>query len=136
MKYHMKRSDLVEIIDINREKLRQIDYNTFMNSENLLEKALYIFICDDKERLDKVYKGDKLIEEKNSLIKDAMLYYDRDKMFLNACYNKGYSKGKTEGYNNAQTSIAKEFLKLEVPIEKIMLATALSEKEILALKNE
>lgn len=53
-----------------------------MNSENSLEKASYIFIFDDKERLDKVYKGDKLMkklsEEKNSLLDDfdAMLYYD------------------------------------------------------------
>ena len=34
-----------------------------MNSENFLEKALYIFICDGKERLDKVYKGDKLMKK-------------------------------------------------------------------------
>ena len=53
-------------------------------------------------------------------------------MFLNACYDKGYDKGKQE----ERLQIAKELLNLEVPIEKIMRATGLSEKEILTLKND
>ncbi len=145
MKYHMKRSDLVEIIDINLEKLRQIDYNTFMNSEKSLEKALYIFICDDKERLNKVYKGDKLmkklIEEKNSLLDDfdAMLYYDRDKMFENACYDKGYSKGENIGYSKGKQErnieIAKELIKKKMSIQDIVEITGLTEDDVLSLKN-
>ena len=41
-------------------------------------------------------------------------------------------------YKNIKRNIeiAKELLKLEVPIEKIMMATGLSEKEILTLKND
>ena len=61
-----------------------------------------------------------------------MLYYDRDKMFENACYDKGYSKGKQE----ERLQIAKGFLKLDVPIEKIEIATGLSKEEILNLKDE
>ena len=84
----------------------------------------------------------KLIEEKNSILDDfdALLYYDRDKMFLNACYDKGYSKGKnegkTEGYNNAQTSIAKEMLIDGVPLDKIVQFSKLSLEEVMALQNE
>ena len=52
-----------------------------MNSENLLEKALYIFICDDKERLDKVYKGDKLIEKKTVLLKMPCFIMTETKCF-------------------------------------------------------
>ena len=58
-KYHIERSDFIEIIDINLEKLRQIDYNTLVKSEGMtLEKALYLFVCDDMEKLNAIYEGD------------------------------------------------------------------------------
>ena len=146
-KYHIERSDFIEIIDINLEKLRQIDYNTLIKSDDMtLEKTLYLFVCDDIEKLNAIYEGDKLMKklmkENEDLLKnfDEMLYYDRDKMFLNACYDKGYSKGESIGYSKGKQErnieIAKELLKLEVSIEKIMMATGLSEKEILTLRND
>ena len=142
-KYHIERSDFIEIIDINLEKLRQIDYNTLVKSDDMtLEKALYLFVCDDIEKLNAIYEGDKLMKklmkENEDLLKnfDEMLYYDRDKMFLNACYEKGYDKGKQEARQERNIEIAKELLNLEVPIEKITMATGLSEKEILTLRND
>ena len=107
-----------------------------------LEKALYLFVCDDIEKLNAIYEGDKLMKklmkENEDLLKnfDEMLYYDRDKMFENACYDKGYSKGKNEGKQEERLQIAKGLLKLDVPIEKIELATGLSKEEILTFKNE
>ena len=132
-KYHIERSDFIEIIDINLEKLRQIDYNTLVKSDDMtLEKALYLFVCDDIEKLNVIYEGDKLMKklmkENEDLLKnfDEMLYYDRDKMFLNACYDKGYSKGESIGYSKGKNEgkqeerlqIARGLLKLDVPIEK------------------
>ena len=60
----------------------------------------------------------KLIEEKNSLLDDfdAMLYYDRDKMFENACYDKGYSKGENIGYSKGKQERNIEIAKYNVPI--------------------
>ena len=107
-----------------------------------LEKALYLFVCDDIEKLNAIYEGDKLMKklmkENEDLLKnfDEMLYYDRDKMFENAWYDKGYSKGKNEGKQEERLQIAKGLLKLDVPIEKIELATGLSKEEILTFKNE
>ena len=146
-KYHIERSDFIEIIDINLEKLRQIDYNTLIKSNDMtLEKALYLFVCDDIEKLNAIYEGDKLMKklmkENEDLLKnfDEMLYYDRDKMFLNACYDKGYSKGESVGYSKGKQErnkeIAKELLQLEVSLPKIMKATGLSKEEILNLKDE
>ena len=150
-KYHIERSDFIEIIDINLEKLRQIDYNTLVKSDDMtLEKALYLFVCDDIEKLNVIYEGDKLMKklmkENEDLLKnfDEMLYYDRDKMFLNACYDKGYSKGESIGYSKGKNEgkqeerlqIARGLLKLDVPIEKIELATGLSKEVILTFKNE
>ena len=82
------------------------------------------------------------MKENEDLLRDfeEMLYYDRDKMFENACYEKGYSKGKnegkTEGYNNAQMSIAKEMLIDGIPLDKIVQFSKLSLEEVIALKNE
>ena len=140
-KYHIERSDFIEIIDINLEKLRQIDYNTLIKSDDMtLEKALYLFVCDDIEKLNAIYEGDKLMKklmkENEDLLKnfDEMLYYDRDKMFLNACYDKGYSKGESIGYSKGKQErnieIAKEMLNKGMKLKDIIDITGLTEKEI------
>ena len=136
-KYHIERSDFIEIIDINLEKLRQIDYNTLIKSNDMtLEKALYLFVCDDIEKLNAIYEGDrlmkKLMKENEDLLKnfDEMLYYDRDKMFLNACYDKGYSKGESIGYSNGKQErnreIAKEMLNKVMKLKDIIDITGLT----------
>ena len=142
-KYHIERSDFIEIIDINLEKLRQIDYNTLVKSDDMtLEKALYLFVCDDIEKLNAIYEGDKLMKklmkENEDLLKnfDEMLYYDRDKMFENACYDKGYDKGKQEAIIATRKQLAKDMLIANEPIEKIVQFSKLSKEEILNLKDE
>ena len=136
-KYHIERSDFIEIIDINLEKLRQIDYNTLIKSDDItLEKALYLFVCDDIEKLNAIYEGDrlmkKLMKENEDLLKDfdEMLYYDRDKMFLNACYEKGYDKGKQEARQERNIEIAKEMVNKGMKLKDIIDITGLTEKEI------
>ena len=136
-KYHIERSDFIEIIDINLEKLRQIDYNTLVKSDDMtLEKALYLFVCDDIEKLNAIYEGDKLMKklmkENEDLLKnfDEMLYYDRDKMFLNVCYEKGYDKGKQEARQERNIEIAKEMLNKGMKLKDIIDITGLTEKEI------
>ena len=136
-KYHIERSDFIEIIDINLEKLRQIDYNTLIKSDDMtLKKALYLFVCDDIEKLNAIYEGDKLMKklmkENEDLLKnfDEMLYYDRDKMFLNACYEKGYDKGKQEARQERNIEIAKEMLNKRLNLKDIRDITGLTEKEI------
>ena len=136
-KYHIERSDFIEIIDINLEKLRQIDYNTLIKSDDMtLKKALYLFVCDDIEKLNAIYEGDKLMKklmkENEDLLKnfDEMLYYDRDKMFLNACYEKGYDKGKQEARQERNIEIAKEMLNKRMKLKDIIDITGLTEKEI------
>ena len=101
-----------------------------------LEKALYLFVCDDIEKLNAIYEGDKLMKklmkENEDLLKnfDEMLYYDRDKMFLNACYEKGYDKGKQEARQERNIEIAKEMLNKRMKLKDIIDITGLTEKEI------
>ena len=107
-----------------------------------LEKALYLFVCDDIEKLNAIYEGDKLMKklmkENEDLLKDfdEMLYYDRDKMFENACYEKGYEKGKQEARQERNQELAKDMIIANEPIEKIVQFSKLSKEEILNLKDE
>ena len=101
-----------------------------------LEKALYLFVCDDMEKLNAIYEGDKLMKklmkENEDLLKDfdEMLYYDRDKMFENACYEKGYAKGKQEARQERNEEIVKEMLNKGMELQDIIDITGLTEKEI------
>ena len=89
-------------------------------------------MCDDIEKLNVIYEGDKLMKklmkENEDLLKDfdEMLYYDRDKMFENACYEKGYAKGKKE----RNEEIVKEMLNKGMELQDIIDITGLTEKEI------
>lgn len=84
-KIHKIRDELITIYDINLEKLKEIDYNEIKKGKSYnLEKLLYIFVCNDKDRLDKVYIGDEIMnkvrEKCNDYIKvlDDMLYYNEE----------------------------------------------------------
>ena len=74
-KYNIVRDKLLTIYDINLAFLNSLDYNEIMKGNILsLEKMLYIFICDNKTLLDKVYKGDKVMEK----VRDNFDYYRND----------------------------------------------------------
>ena len=82
---HKKRNDFINIIDINVDFLRNMDYTEIEKKEkNSLERLLYIFVCNDKEKRNKLYVGDdvmKKVEEKLSVLTEYFadeLYYDKE----------------------------------------------------------
>ena len=81
-KSHKKRDFGMYIVDINLEYLENKDYNE-VKEGSILEKLLYIFVCNDERTLDEVYKGNKLMKEVKKEIKeltgdfDSLLYYDK-----------------------------------------------------------
>ena len=62
--------------------LLNIDYNKIIEENYNLEKILYIIIYKDKNILDYIYNGDKIIEkvrqesENIKRVLDEILYYD------------------------------------------------------------
>lgn len=132
-KLHEKRNDFLTIIDINVDFLNKIDYTKLMEEkEYSLEKLLYIFVCNKKEVLDKLYLKNEIMEnvrEKLSALTedfDKELYYDREEL-INACsYEEGYKKRNLE--------IAEYMLKDNIPKELISKYTGLKEEEINSLK--
>ena len=133
---HIVDSNLVEIYHINLPKLREIDYNE-MEDASELEKILYLFVCDDKEKLSELYEGDELMSEvmkdADKIIEtlDSLLYYNSDR--LNKLSREDAVK---EGRTEEKVVIAKKMLQDKMHLDIISKYTGLSQEEILNLKEE
>lgn len=129
---HEKRSDFLTIIDINLEYLRKLDYNEIKKEEaNSLEKLLYIFVCEDNKKREKLYSDDNLMDKVNEKLENlteefGSLYYDKEQ------YRKDviYELGETDGAKNKAKEIAKKMLSKGKSIEEIMEFTELSKEDI------
>lgn len=101
-KYNLERSDLLEIYDINMEYLRKISYNQVKKlSSSNLKRLLYILICEDKDKRDRLYRGDEMMEKVNDelyhLTEDGVLYYDVEEFHNREAHEIGMTKGIEEG---------------------------------------
>ena len=130
---HKKRSDLISIIDINVDFLKDMDYTEIMKGENSLEKLLYILVCDDKDIINKLCLGDAIMEEVKKKIFELTeddwkeLYYNPEEIINEYSFDKGVEHERKE--------IAKNLLELNISISDIMKATNLTIEEINEIKN-
>lgn len=132
---HEVRDNFITIVDIDVDFLSKIDYTKIKEEESdSLEKLLYIFVCDNKERLDEVYIGDKIMDkvrEKISCLTDDFaegLYYDREELMKEAAKEMVEEEKALE--------IAKNLLNMDMNIEDIAKATGLTTIEIKRLQKE
>ena len=143
-KYHLRRNNFIQITDINVDFLAKLDYNKIKMRKDSLEKLLYIFICYDKEKLDKLYLGDRIMDSvRNKLTYvtedfPETIYYNREEYEERVAYElgmqDGLEKGIKEGMANTKLELAKSMLEDKVSIEKIMKYTNLTKEEIESLK--
>lgn len=81
---HEEIHPMFEIYDINLAKILDKDYTIVKEDKESLEKLLYLLICNDKEKMNKVYDGDdfmaKIIREVNAQTDefDKLLFYNRE----------------------------------------------------------
>ena len=149
---HKKRDELITIYDINLEYLKKIDYNKIIERNYNLEKILYIFICNNKNILDYIYKGDRVM---NKVRKDAevitrglddILYYDpvmleeqaneyERKIAREEGFNEGREEGKKEGIKENQKEMIKNMLDKNMDLNLISDITKISIKEIEKMKE-
>lgn len=149
---HKKRDELITIYDINLEYLKKIDYNKIIERNYNLEKILYIFICNNKNILDYIYKGDKVMEkvrEDAEVITrglDDILYYDpvmleeqaneyERKIAREEGFNEGREEGKKEGIKENQKEMIKNMLDKNMDLNLISDITKISIKEIEKMKE-
>lgn len=162
VKEHEEVHPMFEIYDINLAKILDKDYTIVRKDKESLEKLLYLLICNDKEKIDKVYDGDEFMAKIIREVKtqedefDKLFYYNReildDEMTLEEARDEalaegraeglkegraeGLKEGKAEGVKQGKIDIAKAMLKENCVIELIAKVTNLSIKDIEKLKEE
>ena len=140
--YHKIRSDKIEIIDINLDYLRKVDYNDI--KKNSLESDLYFLIEENQEMLRKLYEGDGIMismqKEVTSLMGciDDYFYYDKKHLEQSEAYQNGLADGKKSGIAEGQKlgqkesklAIAKKMLQAGVSETFICRMTGITKKEL------
>ena len=135
---HKKRDDLINIIDINVDFLKDMDYTEIMKGENSLEKLLYILVCNDEMIINKLCFGDdimeKVIDKIFELTEDDWeeLYYDPEEILKEYSFDKGVEKGIEQG----KKEIAKIMLEKNMSIEEVIEITNLTLEEVNEIKNK
>ena len=141
------RDEMITIYDINLEYLNKIGYNEIIERDYNLEKILYIFICNKKEELDYIYKGDKVMEKvredfdhiKRAL--DEMLYYNPEELERQADEyerdmarkegrEEGHKQGLEEGRIEERIKIIINLYNSSLSIDEISNITRISRDEV------
>ncbi len=133
---HQIRNDCLKIVDINLDFLAEMNYNNLEKYESdSLERLLYVFVCNNKDVLDKVYVGDEIMEKVKDQLYDLdenldnYLFYDREEYMKESLYSTGFVDGKAEGREEGKQSIITRMLE-DMPIEEVSKITKLSIEEI------
>ena len=141
--FHLKRDDLVEVIDINLDFLSEIMYTDIKKlDEKDLKWLLYIFVCSDEQERKELYQKNHFMRMVYMKMDDftkglnEMLYYDHEEFQKNAAYHQGQKDGIEIGSKEKQLEIAKEMLLENIEISIISKITKLSIKEIEELRKE
>ena len=134
----LKRNLGIHYIDINLEYLQKLGYNDIINKKEI-EKACYIFVCQNEEILDRIYGDSYMSEfkkeaEKLSSELDEMFYYDKEKLDQEIAFNNGLTRGKKEGIEKGikegKIEIVKKMLSRGDSLDDIKEITGLSKEEI------
>ena len=133
----------LEIWEFNMDRIMQIWYD---NNESEIEKYKHLIMLDSNlDELEKLSKGDDLVEEFKEEIKElnenetytSWLTPEEDAEFiLNTEKSISYDEGLEKGKKNKQIEIAKNLLKTNLIFEDISKATGLSIEELEKIKNE
>ena len=122
VKEHEEVHPMFEIYDINLAKILDKDYTIVRKDKETLEKILYLLICNDKEKIDKVYDGDEFMAKIIREVKtqedefDKLFYYNReildDEMTLEEAKKEAreeaLAEGRAEGLKEGKAEGLKE----------------------------
>lgn len=113
VKEHEEVHPMFEIYDINLAKILDKDYTIVRKDKESLEKLLYLLICNDKEKIDKVYDGDEFMAKIIREVKtqedefDKLFYYNReildDEMTLEEARDEALAEGRAEGLKEGRS---------------------------------
>lgn len=132
-KHHLKESDMIHKIHINLAKLRKEEYTKVIDGTDRLKKDLFFFTCNDKEKINEVYKGDKLMEkvydEANQIAgnQEMNLYFSDEELI---------EMDKKHYIRENLKQVISNMIKLNMPIDTISKVTDLSIPEVETIIKE
>ena len=138
-KYKISYNDIIQIIHVNIDYLREIDYNEIMKGNNKLMLDLYFLTCNNDKKLELVYREDELMKD---VIEEAKRVAGYEKMDLYISdeemrkqdeeffREEGYKLGIEKGIEQGKVEIARNMYKENVPIELISKYTNMSIDEL------
>ena len=138
-KYHLPYNDKIEMVHLNLDYLRKVDYNEIRKGENKLMRDVYFLACNDENILNEVYLKDNLMKEiveetkKIAGIEKMDLYLTDEEMIKQDqefIRKQGFKEGAKKGAYDKQVEIAKKMLNEKMPIDLIIKITNLSKEEI------
>ena len=144
-KHHVVYDDSIHFVHINLDYLRKIDYNEIIKDE--LMKTLYFLICDDEEKITKLYGDDDLMEK---IVKEAKQIAGTQKMHLyltdeemrkqdqDFYYQKGVDDGIEQGILSNQRKIVLNMFKKKFTCDVIseVVGIPISEVRQIVLEND
>ena len=128
--------DIFEIVHINMDYFEDVWYHGDIEKEN---PFLMLLAAPSEDQMDKISKGDKIMEELSKKVKKLnqdpdildVIIENEDEIINNTLYEKGIS----QGIEQKAEEIAKKLLKNNVDLDIIANSTGLSKKQIKELQN-
>ena len=134
---NQKYIDNLQIVEINMDYLKKLWY---AKDEKVNEYIHVLMLCLEKEELTKlrnerkdddiIMDYEKAMNKMNSNFKFNWDYEEDNKILANSFRLEGYEKGMKK----KQVEIAKNLLKINLPIDKIVEVTNLSEAQVQKLR--
>ena len=103
---HLIEDNFIHKYHINLAKLKKISYNKIKEADNKLGWLLYFLICDKRELLKDIYKGDKFMEDVVKEAREIAGDFDMDlyipeeevqRRDIEEAVNRGYQEGIEKG---------------------------------------
>ena len=122
-KSHKKiHDDIFEIVYINMDYFEDIWYHGGIEKEN---PFLMLLAAPTEKQMEKISKGDKIMEELNDKVKKLnedpdildIIIEDEDEIIANSLFEKGISQGVSQGIEQRNIEIAKKMLEEESNID-------------------
>ena len=123
--------DIFEIVHINMDYFKEVWYHGDIKKEN---PFLMLLAADAEDKMDKISKGDRIMEEVSKKVKKLnqdqdildVIIENEDELIRNTLYEKGIQKG----IEQTKFETAKKMLADGLDISVISKYTGLSEKDI------
>ena len=132
-------TDDIQIYYIRLDLLDKLNYNVGISDEEFLDILRYLKAKgeDERQKLKEKWRTIMTMDEfMNALLSDEVMNEERSIFKKARDYGReeGIDIGKNEGKKEERILIAKELLKIGIPLEKITIATGLSKEQLKKLE--